>query len=81
VFVNAFLVGALSILLVGVASAWIQHLSGVQPGGTIVDNFVLILPLLMFGEGFINGGAMSLLVAYRPRWVATFHDHWYIDGN
>jgi uncharacterized membrane protein len=42
---------------------------------------VLILPLLMFGEGFINGGAMSLLVAYRPRWVATFHDHWYIDGN
>jgi len=81
VFVNAFLVGALSILLVGAASASIQHLSGVQPAGTIVDNFVLILPLLMFGEGFINGGAMSLLVAYRPRWVATFHDHWYIDGN
>jgi uncharacterized membrane protein len=81
VFVNAFLVGALSILLVGAASASIQHLSGAQPAGTIVDNFVLILPLLMFGEGFINGGAMSLLVAYRPRWVATFHDHWYIDGN
>lgn len=40
-----------------------------------------ILPLLMFGEAFINGGAMSLLVAYRPHWVATFHDHWYLRGK
>jgi len=81
VFVNSFLVGGLSILLVGSVSAWIQHLSGVQPAGTIVSNFLQVLPLLMFGEGFINGGAMSLFVAYRPQWVATFHDHWYLNGN
>ncbi len=81
VFVSSFLVGGLSILLVGVVSAWIQHLSGVQPAGTIFSNFLLIIPLLMFAEGFINGGAMSLLVAYRPHWVATFHDHWYLKGK
>ena len=45
---------------------------------SLARNFLLILPLLMFGEGFINGGAMSLLVAYRPQWAATFHDHWYL---
>ena len=78
VLVNAFFVGALSILLAGAASAWVQDLSGVHPGSTLFRNFVQILPLLMFGEGFINGGAMALLVAYRPHWVATFHDGWYL---
>jgi len=78
VFVNAFLVGAVSILLVGLASAGLQHLGGVHPAGSIYRNFVQILPLLMFGEGFVNGGALALLVAYRPHWVATFHDLWYL---
>jgi len=81
VFVNAFLAGALSILLAGAASGLLQHVAGVQPAGTIASNFLLILPMLMFGEGFINGGALSLVVAYRPQWVATFHDRWYLDGK
>ena len=78
VFLNAFLAGGLSILLTGLASATLQYAAGVQPGRTLLDNFVMILPLLMFGEAFINGGTMALVVAYRPRWVATFHDHWYL---
>ena len=81
VFVNAFLGGALSILLTGLASASLQHLAGVQPDGSILRNFVTILPLLMFGEAFINGGTMTLVVAYRPRWVATFHDRWYLRNK
>ena len=81
VFVNAFMVGALSMLLAGSASGLLQYIAGVQPTGTISSNFLMILPMLMFGEGFINGGTMSLVVAYRPRWVATFHDRWYLDGK
>ena len=81
VFVNAFLAGGLSILLTGLASAWLQHRAGVQPDGSIMCNFVTILPLMMFGEAFINGGAMTLVVAYRPHWVATFHDRWYVHGK
>jgi uncharacterized membrane protein len=81
VFVNAFLAGGVSILLTGLASAWLQASAGVHPDGSIVRNFVTILPLLMFGEAFINGGAMTLAVAYRPRWVATFHDRWYVHGK
>jgi len=81
VFLNAFLAGALSILLAGLASAWLQHAAGVQPAGSIFPNFVQILPLLMFGEAFINGGVMTLVVAYRPHWVATFYDNWYVRGK
>ena len=81
VFVNAFLAGGVSILLTGLASAWLQASAGVQPDGSIMRNFVTILPLLMFGEAFINGGALTLAVAYRPQWVATFHDRWYVHGK
>ncbi|MEN8108251.1 MAG: energy-coupling factor ABC transporter permease [Pseudomonadota bacterium] len=81
IFINAFLAGALSLLLAGLATAIIQQLAGVQPDDTIGNNFLLILPMLMFGEGFLNGAAMSLVVAYKPRWVATFHDRWYLQGK
>ena len=81
VFVNAFLAGGISILLTGLASAWLQHSAGVHADGSIMHNFVTILPLLMFGEAFINGGAMTLAVAYRPQWVATFRDRWYVHGK
>ena len=81
VFINAFLAGALSILLAGLASGLVQQLAEVQPGDTLVNNFLMILPMLMFGEGFLNGAALSLVVAYRPAWVATFHDRWYLHGK
>ena len=80
IFINAFLAGAISILLAGTASAWLQHLAAVQSANQLVDSFLWILPLLMFGEGFLNGGAMTLLVIYRPHWVATFHDRWYLKN-
>jgi uncharacterized membrane protein len=35
----------------------------------------------MFGEAFLNGMTMTLLVAYRPTWVSTFQDRWYLDGK
>jgi len=81
VFINAFLAGALSILLAGLVSGLVQQLAAVHPGNTLVDNFLMILPMLMFGEGFLNGAALSLAVAYRPAWVATFHDRWYLQGK
>jgi uncharacterized membrane protein len=81
VFVNAFLAGALSILLACLVSALVQQSAGAHPAESIGANFLLILPMLMFGEGFLNGAAMSLVVAYRPQWVATFHDRWYLKGK
>ncbi len=81
VFINAFLAGAVSILLAGLASGLVQQLAAVQPGDTLVNNFLVIFPMLMFGEGFLNGAALSLVVAYRPAWVATFHDRWYLQGK
>lgn len=41
----------------------------------------LIFPMLMFGEAFLNGAVITLTVAYKPQWVATFHDRWYLQGK
>jgi uncharacterized membrane protein len=77
VFINAFFTGALSMLLSGLAASAVLSLADGQPG----SNYLQVIPLLMFGEAFLNGMIIILLVAYKPRWVATFHDHWYLDGK
>jgi uncharacterized membrane protein len=73
--------GSLSMLMAGLASAFIQQLAGVHPADTMGNNFLLILPMLMFGEAFLNGAVITLAVAYKPQWVATFHDRWYLQGK
>lgn len=81
IFLNAFLAGALSILLTGIASALLQYMADVSYQDRIVADFLQVLPMLMFGEGFLNGATMATVVAYRPQWVATFHDRWYLNNK
>jgi uncharacterized membrane protein len=79
VFINAFLTGALAMLLCGFAASTVLALA---PAGRLSDSsYLQVIPLLMFGEAFLNGMIMILLVAYKPGWVATFHDRWYLDGK
>ncbi|MDY6941768.1 MAG: energy-coupling factor ABC transporter permease [Pseudomonadota bacterium] len=44
-------------------------------------DYVVILPLLLFGEGFLNGAFVTMLVATRPQWILTFDDARYLYGN
>jgi uncharacterized membrane protein len=81
IFVNAFFAGALGILLCGLAAAAVLGLAQEGASNRTDGDYLLFIPLLMFGEAFLNGMSMTLLVAYRPRWVSTFHDHWYLDGK
>jgi uncharacterized membrane protein len=81
IFLNAFLAGVLGILLCGLAAAAVLALAEGDAVNRTGGDYLMFIPLLMFGEGFLNGMAMTLLVAYRPRWVSTFHDRWYLDGK
>jgi uncharacterized membrane protein len=81
IFVNAFFAGALGILLCGLAAASVLNLAQGDIGNPTGGDYLLFIPLLMFGEAFLNGMTMTLLVAYRPTWVSTFHDRWYLDGK
>lgn len=81
IFLNAFLAGVLGMLLCGLAAAAILGLAGADSTALAGGEYLLFIPMLMFGEGFLNGMSMTLLVAYKPRWVATFHDRWYLEGK
>jgi uncharacterized membrane protein len=81
IFVNAFFAGAVSILLCGLAAAAILALAEGEAVHRTSGDYLLFIPLLMFGEAFLNGMTMTLLVAYRPQWVSTFYDRWYLDGK
>ncbi len=76
---NAFLAGALSIALAHVGKLLILLALGGFDLDTLGENFLLTVPALMFPEGFATGAVLTLAVAYRPRWVATFHDPSYLD--
>jgi len=81
IFLNAFLAGALSMLVCGLAAAAILALAGGHSSGSSAGDYLQVIPLLMFSEAFLNGMVMTLLIAYKPGWVATFHDQWYLDGK
>ncbi|KDM92562.1 energy-coupling factor ABC transporter permease [Photobacterium galatheae] len=78
IFVAAFFNGAISqvvhMLLTG---SWIW-LEGEYRWQYIVDNYLLLIPLLLFPEALLNGMATTLLVVYKPEWVRTFADRDYI---
>ena len=74
VLFNGFLGGGLAMLashlLKAVVALWLG-----------IDNPAVYLTagiLMMFGEGFLTGGTMALLVVYRPHWCASFDDRHYL---
>ncbi|MEQ1513896.1 MAG: energy-coupling factor ABC transporter permease [Lysobacteraceae bacterium] len=74
VWVRGFLGGALAIAASNLAKAglawWLDD-------AAVAAYLVTTLPM-MFGEGFFCGGAMALIVVYRPKWCASFDDARYL---
>jgi len=48
---------------------------------SVLNNYLKIIPLVVFPEALFNGMIMTLLIIYKPDWVYTFHDKFYIDDK
>lgn len=82
VFVSCVLGGALAMLASRLVGMAVLVVAGVySPQALMRGDFIILLPLMMFPEAFINGGLMTLLVAYRPEWVSSFLDRHYLEGK
>jgi len=81
IFVCAFFPGALMIAIKMLLLGSYYSLDGTYDWITVKDNFLVLIPLMLFPEGMLNGMTMTLLVIYKPHWVYTFHDKFYIDGK
>lgn len=74
VLVNAFGGGALAMLASHLAKAAVVGWLGIGDPAFYLASAVP----MMFGEGFLSGGAMALIVVYRPQWCASFDDDRYL---
>ena len=81
VFVVAFFGAAASFGGAGLAGAAVLSFGGERPAALVFGEYVPYLLYLAFGEGTLTGMALTLMVVYRPHWVATFDDARYIDGH
>ncbi|MBU2978962.1 energy-coupling factor ABC transporter permease [Alteromonas sp. C1M14] len=81
IFVCAFFPGALIIALKMTLLSGYFVLDGHYSWGIVRDNYLILIPLLLFPEGLLNGMTMTLLTIYKPEWIYTFHDKFYIDGK
>ncbi|MFO1316445.1 MAG: energy-coupling factor ABC transporter permease [Burkholderiales bacterium] len=77
-FAGGFLGPALGFGVAGVASATVLVLTGAGEADVVFGEYVPILLYLAFAEGTLSGMVVTLLVVYRPQWVATFDDARYL---
>lgn len=77
-----FVGSALAWCLAALARALLLSWSG-QPAmsAKVGEDFLALLPLMGFGEAFINGMLVASAVVYRPRWVMSFEEGSYFAGR
>lgn len=79
IFICAFFPGALMIASKMAALSLYYWGDGVYSWDLVFDNYLLLIPLMLFPEAMLNGMTMTLLVIYKPDWVYCFHDKFYLD--
>ena len=78
IFVNAFMGAALVVLVQGVLASLALCLAGAYEADVLLTEYLPFFLLLGFSEAWLSGMALTLLVIYRPEWVASFDDRSYL---
>tara|TARA_R110000868_G_scaffold168505_3_gene403294 strand:- start:11 stop:655 length:645 start_codon:yes stop_codon:yes gene_type:complete len=79
IFVCAFIPGALTIGLKMLLLSGYFYLDGLYSWQHIMDNYLMLTTLLAFPEAMFNGMTITLLIIYKPHWVYTFYDKFYLS--
>lgn len=81
VFVVTFFGAAISLIAAGISGAALLTSALGLPAELVFGEYVPYLVYLAFGEATLTGMLLTLAVAYRPQWVATFDDARYLKGR
>lgn len=80
-FLNAFLVGALSMILSVLVLSAVLVWGDVISWARLSYQFLPMLPMMAVPEAFLNGFIMTVLIVNRVEWVSTFTDEQYLKGK
>jgi uncharacterized membrane protein len=78
IFVAGFLGAALAMAASACATAALLAVTGTYELRYLADYYLPYALLLSWGEAFITGMTMALMIAYYPKWVMLFDDKRYL---
>jgi uncharacterized membrane protein len=78
IFVAGFLSAALAMASSAAATVALHAAAGTYAVAYLTEYYLPYALLLSWGEAFITGMAMALMVAYYPQWVLMFDDKRYL---
>ncbi|MEJ2793535.1 energy-coupling factor ABC transporter permease [Iodobacter sp. LRB] len=78
IFVNCFAASMLSMWCTGLFTCGLLAASGAYPVDFLIEEQLPYYFLMGWPEGFTSGVYLSLLVIWRPQWVSTFNDAFYL---
>ncbi len=78
VFVISFAGAALTVMVQGLVASAAMVSAGAYSAGFLLNEYLPFFLLLGFSEAWISGAVITLLVVYRPEWVAAFDDRRYL---
>jgi uncharacterized membrane protein len=81
IFLNAFFTPALAILSVGIVSSLFLSAAEVYTVKYLMEDYLPFYFLMGWAEAFATGMMVTLMVVYKPEWVATFDDRRYLYGK
>lgn len=78
IFVVGFAGSALTIMLQGLFASLALVVAGAYPLDFLLSDYLPYFLLLGFSEGWLSGALITVMVIYRPEWVAAFDDRRYL---
>lgn len=78
VFVISFACAALTVMVQGAVAAAALASAGAYTVEFLLSEYLPFFLLLGFSEAWISGAVITLMVVYRPGWVAAFDDRRYL---
>jgi uncharacterized membrane protein len=81
IFLNAFFAAGIAVYISGALSGLLLYLLGTWTAEHLVELHLFTMLLLIIPEAALTGMMVTLFVVYKPQWVATFHDHWYLKNR
>ena len=81
IFLNAFFGAAIAIMSVGFLSTGFLAVAGAYTLGYLLEEYLPYYLLMAWGEAFVTGMLVTMMVVWKPEWVATFDDRRYLKGK